>query len=1018
MPQWIRALAQTTTYLGAAMLVVVWSAVFGMVGEEREHAYEDALRQGSNLTRVFAEYIARVVTGTDSQLMVLRGLYEQDPNKFDIVRWVDGTKFKNDMVVQFAIAGPDGIVTHSSLEMGASAVNVGDREYFRFHANAATDEPYIGLPVVGRVSGKTTVQLTRRLTAPDGSFGGVILASLDIVQLGKFYSSIDIGRGGVVTLVGADGIIRARSGYDSESHNLIGQSIAQTKLFELIFKSPSGSIWNNPDPARQLDGIRRLISYRAVEGLPLFAMVVAAESDIYRQAVAEARKYYQVGFTLTAFVLVAVGFGAARQFRFNSAAAALEASKQSLEQTNTWFDAALENMAHGLCMFDRDQRLIVSNRRYGDMYGLKPEQIKPGTTLRAILESRVAVGSSPEDAERYIQSRLDEVSSPEPYYVVNQLRDGRVYAVSHQPMPGGGWVAIHEDLTAIRSAEARAEAANRELVGQRHAIDEAVIVTVSDLDGRITFVNDNLCDISGYTREELIGANHRFFKSGVHSTEFFRDMYDRITRGEVWRGEICNKAKNGELYWVDTTIVPRLGQDNKPVAYMSIRFDITARKRAETQIAYMARHDSLTGLSNRAVLLEKMEEGLARLRRGGAAFSVFMLDLDLFKVVNDSLGHPVGDELLKAVAGRLSACMRDTDTVARLGGDEFAILAMATGDQREAAVGAANRLLKAVAAPYDLDGHNVDIGTSIGIALAPEHGADVDQLMKCADLALYKAKSMGRNACRLFEDAMGAEAQTRRTLEIDLRNALIQDEFELHYHPIVDIGTQDIDSVEALVRWRHPLRGRIAPDDFIPLAEETGLINPLGEWVLRQACGDAANWPSHVKVAVNLSAVQFRKGNLVDTVAAVLRETGVLPNRLELEITETVLMQGNAENVGTLHQLLGLGVSIVLDDFGTGYSSLSYLRLFPFGKIKIDRSFVKELSRSTDCAAIVAAVAGLGRSLHVDTVAEGIETEDQLTLVRAAGCSHAQGFLFGRPCPASELQFGRIRMRQGNERVA
>jgi diguanylate cyclase (GGDEF)-like protein/PAS domain S-box-containing protein len=570
--------------------------------------------------------------------------------------------------------------------------------------------------------------------------------------------------------------------------------------------------------------------------------------------------------------------------------AALRERETELQAQNLRFDAALENMPHGLCMFDRNECLIVCNERYGEMYGLTGEQTTRGVTLRSILEARVAAGHSPEDANRYIEERLAEVRRNDPYYTENAMRDGRVLGVNHRPMRDGGWVAIHQD--------------------------------------------------------------------------------------------------------------------------------ITAQKRAETQIAYMARHDGLTGLANRAVLLEKMEEALARLRRHGNRFTVFMLDLDLFKTVNDSLGHPVGDELLKVVAGRLSACIRETDTVARLGGDEFAILATADGDQREAAIATANRLLGAVAAPCDLDGHHVNIGTSVGIALAPEHGTDVDQLVKNADLALYKAKSEGRDAYRIFEDAMGVEVRMRRAHQIDLRNALSNDEFELYYQPIVDIPARQTASIEALIRWHHPQRGIIPPADFIPLAEESGLINQIGEWVLRKACSDALHWPPHIKVSVNLSAVQFRKIGPIDSFCQTLRESGLPPERLELEITESVLLQGSAENVETLHRLRLMGISIVLDDFGTGYSSLSYLRMFPFDKIKIDRSFVHELAKNADCAAIVSAVAGLGRSLRIDTVAEGVETEDQLLLVHAAGCTHAQGYLFGRPCPVAELKFGRFEQRQQKIKVA
>jgi len=371
---------------------------------------------------------------------------------------------------------------------------------------------------------------------------------------------------------------------------------------------------------------------------------------------------------------------------------------------------------------------------------------------------------------------------------------------------------------------------------------------------------------------------------------------------------------------------------------------------------------------------------------------------------------------LKAIAARLRNCLKKGDLIARLGGDEFAVIQGRCEDQRAGSIELAARISKLIAAPFLLPGHRVEIGASIGIALAPDHGTDVDQLIKSADLALYKAKAEGRNRCRLFEAAMGAEAHSRRALEIDLRDAFDRGELELHYHPIVDLRAKEIASVEALIRWRHPRRGMIAPGDFIPLAEETGLIHVLGEWVLRQACAQAAGWPPHVRVAVNLSPVQFRRGNLTDAISAALRDSGLPAERLKLEITESVLMEGTAENIATLHRLRGLGISIVLDDFGTGYSSLSYLRMFPFDQIKIDRSFVSELSSNTDCAAIVSAVAGLGRSLHVATVAEGVETEEQLLLVRAAGCTHAQGFLFGRPCLARELDFTRVApVRRGED---
>jgi diguanylate cyclase (GGDEF)-like protein len=382
-----------------------------------------------------------------------------------------------------------------------------------------------------------------------------------------------------------------------------------------------------------------------------------------------------------------------------------------------------------------------------------------------------------------------------------------------------------------------------------------------------------------------------------------------------------------------------------------------------------------------------------------------LLDLDRFKSVNDSLGHPIGDGLLKAVAQRLKASLRDTDFVARIGGDEFAILQTFDGDQRDAAVALSNRILDVFSATYEVGGHQVVTGTSIGIALAPEHGTDVDQLMKGADLALYRAKSRGRNQFCIFEPDMETEAHSRHALEIDLRNALKHAEFEVHYQPVFDTVMETPCGAEALLRWRQPQKGLVSPAEFIPLAEETGLIVPLGDWVLRTACIEATTWPAHMKVAVNVSPVQFRKGDLVDTVARALVDSDLPPERLELEITESVLLHNNEENLAILSALKSLGVSIVLDDFGTGYSSLSYLTMFPFDKIKIDRSFVTELSERPDCAAIVCAIINLARILNMVTTAEGIESREQLLLLRAAGCSFAQGFLLGRPVRGAELAF-------------
>jgi diguanylate cyclase (GGDEF)-like protein len=463
--------------------------------------------------------------------------------------------------------------------------------------------------------------------------------------------------------------------------------------------------------------------------------------------------------------------------------------------------------------------------------------------------------------------------------------------------------------------------------------------------------------------------------------------------------EATARIAAGEL----VPVAPHRARDE--VGRLVAAFDQMTRDLAssQTRARHLALHDALTDLPNRVLLAERLNQALVHARRHGDAPAVLCLDLDRFKEVNDAPGHPVGDLLLREVAARLRACTRETDTVARLGGDEFAVVQVGASQPAEAEA-LCGRLLEVLGAPCRLDGQEVVVGASVGVALAPVDGDDPATLLRHADIALYRAKGEGRGTFRFFEEDMNRELQARRALERDLRRALDESRFELHYQPQVELGSGRTVGVEALLRWRHPERGVVPPNEFIPSAEETGLIVPIGAWVLRTACAQALAWPG-LRVAVNLSAAQFRQPGLAETVAQALRETGLDPGRLELEITEGVLLEDTVTAVTTLHALRSLGVRIAMDDFGTGYSSLSYLRRFPFDKIKIDKSFVADLdgSRSADAAAIVRAVVSLGSSLGMTTTAEGIEAEAQAELLRAEGCDEVQGYHFGRPMPPADL---------------
>jgi diguanylate cyclase (GGDEF)-like protein len=514
---------------------------------------------------------------------------------------------------------------------------------------------------------------------------------------------------------------------------------------------------------------------------------------------------------------------------------------------------------------------------------------------------------------------------------------------------------------------------------------------------------------------ELYGLRPDLLKVGTPHEAI---IADRISHG-ILRGETSKSAARKKIASLNElprdTASCRVDEfsdgrfilvTRQPMAeggWLATHEDITERRRAEAEIIHLARHDALTGLPNRAEFNVKLEEASMRLKRNGGTSTIMMIDLDKFKVVNDTLGHPAGDKLLIEVGKRLQSTARETDVLARLGGDEFAIIQQDTPNQHEAAIALALRIVDAISRPFDLNGHRVSLGVSIGIVLAPEHDADPEGLLKRADLALYDAKANGRNDYRFFRNELLEVADTQRTAENELRDAIERKEFELHYQPVVDAKTRTLCGVEALVRWRHPAKGLIGPDKFVPLAESTGLIAPLGEWILRQACADAASWPAHVKLAINISAIQFKKDNLFEIILATLVETGVTPARLELEITETSLLENQEAHLTTIRQLKNLGISMALDDFGTGYSSVNYLSNFPFDKIKIDKSFTQGVLSRRDCKAVVASTLALAQGLGTVTTAEGVETEEQLEYMRAAGVDLVQGYLFGRPVPICQL---------------
>jgi diguanylate cyclase (GGDEF)-like protein/PAS domain S-box-containing protein len=570
-----------------------------------------------------------------------------------------------------------------------------------------------------------------------------------------------------------------------------------------------------------------------------------------------------------------------------------------------------------------------------------------------------------------------------------------------------GYVGSILDITERKVAETALEASERRMT----TVFGQTIVGIlhRDLDNHVLMVNQRFCELLGRSREELEGLPMEAFTHPEDYPANLRLWLKHLESGEPFQIEKRYLRPDGSSVWCDVHVSFIRDEAGRPVSTIVVIADIAQRRRAEQerqqaqyQIAHMARHDILTGLPNRTYFNERLEQAL---ETAGAhdLVAVHCLDLDGFKAINDTLGHPAGDALLRAVAERLQRALREGDTAARLGGDEFAIVQRSVLHTEDAAR-LAQRIIDTVGDPFEIEGVSVVVGTSVGICFAPMDGDTPDELLKAADIALYQAKSARRGSYCVFEHGMDKLLQARQATKVALAGAISRGEFELHYQPLIDTRTGAITACEALIRWRrHPDRGLVAPMDFIPIAEETGLIVPLGKWVLEQACRDASRWPLHVAVAVNLSPAQFKAKGLVDATSEALAASGLDPGRLQLEITESVLLDESAGNLGILRELRQLGVRIAMDDFGTGYSSLGYLRSFPFDKIKVDREFIKDLPDGRESLAVLRAVVGLGQSLGMTTTVEGVETEEQLAAVRAEGFGEAQGYLFSHPLPLSEL---------------
>jgi diguanylate cyclase (GGDEF)-like protein/PAS domain S-box-containing protein len=689
-------------------------------------------------------------------------------------------------------------------------------------------------------------------------------------------------------------------------------------------------------------------------------------------------------FAVTAIIAVVIG------------AAVWRRAQRQLREQHHRLNGALNNMNQGLCMFDADNRLLVWNQRYVDMYGIDPKHIWVGCTIRDLLDARIAAGTFPLDPGKYDRELRLALEWNQVHVMHIELNDGRCIAVVNQPIADGGWVATHEDITERRRAE-------RDLARTQAFLDAVVSnvptpIVVKDAETlRYLLANRAAEKFFGMAAADIVGKT----SDDVFPPEVAQDIHRRdiamVNAGEeTFFDEHSTMTPTGDSRVITTTRLPVADGSGKPRYLISVLHDVTQRKRDEARITYMAHHDTMTDLPNRLAFNECLNGMVELAGKSREGFAVLCMDIDRFKAINDTFGPATGDAVLKQLAGRLQEACQGA-FLARVGGDEFCVISP-TGPQPATADMLAARLREATAADFDINGHPISVALTVGIAIYPGDADDVTGLLANAEAALYRAKSDSRGAVRFFEPEMDKQLREKRALQHDLKLALHTDQLELYYQPQADMdGT--ISGFEALVRWHHPRQGMVPPSTFIPLAEESGLIMALGEWILRTACKEAASWPKALRIAVNLSPVQFQHGELANMIHQTLLATGLSPGRLEIEITEGVLIGDFSRAMAILRRIKNMGVRIAMDDFGTGYSSLSYLQSFPFDKIKIDQVFIANLMNSPQSAAIVRAVIGLGQGLQLPVIAEGVETREQREFLARAACDGMQGYLIGRPQP-------------------
>jgi len=865
---------------------------------------------------------------------------------------------------------------------------------------AGSNGPRVIGPSRNPMTGDWVIFLHRPLALP-GTRGLSVLAEIPVSSLTSQLDSLVQSAGSRLVIEHSDGRVLAVLPHDEL---VMGRTEAASPL---ATDGRAVTLWNESGRVAALSAARPTL-YADVR-IRLTTSIAAATADWRRDR-------DHLAIVMSGAVLLLLGLAGVlilalrRQER-------LEAERQ---QAQARLEDAIEAMTDGFVMWDGEDRLVTFNRRYRELYEESASVLVPGTQFADIIRFGAENGQYPQagkDIDDFVKRMVAWHQAGQGSFE-RLLPDGRWVLVTERRTQNGDIVGIRTDITAMKTtvaelaeANARVQETMAELKAQNAALSERDLAlrtqnmlfdaAISNMshgllmagpDERIIVCNRRIGDLLGVDAPEDLAG-------GAFAELFARSRSDDALRTDVFnRQHALANARSAGTFVATASNGTALAVTQRPMpdgGFVALYEDVTEKQRAESRIRFLAHHDPLTRLPNRVVFLNEVDGMMKGLGSADERVALLYLDLDKFKDVNDTLGHPVGDALLERVGDRLRRCLRERDVVARLGGDEFAIAFSAEGAEK-IAISLAERIIRAVSAPYDIKGHVVTIGVSVGIAMSDDV-SDADTLMRRGDMALYAAKAQGRGTWRVFEPAMQSELHERLETETDLRRAIDRNELRVVYQPLVDLTNSRIVGFEALLRWEHATRGLIGPDRFIPVAEDSGLIREVGAWCLDRACRDIAAASRDVKLSVNLSPVQLRSGAIVDVVRQALTASGLPAQRLELEITENAFLEDDEKIVARLFELHAMGVRIVLDDFGTGYSSLNYLRRFPFHKIKIDKVFVREATSRADSSAIIRSVVELAQRLGMTTTAEGVETEAQLALVRGTGCTEGQGWLFGKP---------------------